>query len=76
MKNQIWKNTWKLLMYHYVMILISSPARDIISIHVSTVPSEFAFSTSGQVLDPYRSRLLLETVEALMCAQNWIWVDL
>lgn len=48
-------------------------ARDILSIPVSTVPSESAFSTSGRVLDPYRSRLLPDAVEALMCAQNWIW---
>ncbi|TYH59419.1 hypothetical protein ES332_D08G220000v1 [Gossypium tomentosum] len=50
-------------------------SRDILSILVSTIPSESAFSTSGGVLDPYRSRLLPESIEALMCAQNWIWAN-
>ncbi|KAE8710169.1 hypothetical protein F3Y22_tig00110327pilonHSYRG00116 [Hibiscus syriacus] len=51
-------------------------AKDILSIHVSTVPSESAFSTGGRVIGPYRSRLLPETIEALMCAQNWLWADI
>uniref|UniRef100_A0A803N135 BED-type domain-containing protein n=1 Tax=Chenopodium quinoa TaxID=63459 RepID=A0A803N135_CHEQI len=53
--------------------ILQQIAKDIMSIPVSTAPSESAFSTSGRVLDPYRSRLLPETVEALMCTQNWIW---
>ncbi|KAE8657562.1 hypothetical protein F3Y22_tig00116989pilonHSYRG00276 [Hibiscus syriacus] len=51
-------------------------AKDILSIPVSTVPSESAFSTSGRVIGPYRSRLLPETIEALMCAHNWLWADI
>ncbi|KAE8686656.1 hypothetical protein F3Y22_tig00111053pilonHSYRG00136 [Hibiscus syriacus] len=45
-------------------------AKDILSISVSTVPSESAFSTNGRVIGPYRSRLLPEMIEALMCAHN------
>ena len=48
-------------------------ARDILTIPVSTVASESAFSTSGRVLSPHRSKLHPKTVEALMCAQNLLW---
>ncbi|KAL8468742.1 hypothetical protein ACS0TY_031804 [Phlomoides rotata] len=47
-------------------------ARDVLAIHVSTVASESAFSTSGRLISPHRSRLHHKTVQALMCAQNWI----
>ena len=36
-----------------------------------TVVSEAAFSTSGRVLDPFRSSLTLRIVEALVCTQDW-----
>jgi len=39
---------------------------------VSTVPSEFAFSTSGRVLDQFRSSLGPKTVETLICTQDWL----
>ena len=47
-------------------------ARVIFAIHMSTVASASAFSTSGRVINPHRSRLLPTTLEALMCAQNWL----
>ena len=47
-------------------------ARDILAIPVSMVASESAFSTIGMVITPYRSRLTHDTLEALMCAQNWL----
>lgn len=50
-------------------------ARDILAIPVSTVASESAFSTSGRLLSPHRSRLSSKTVEALMCSQNWLWAQ-
>ncbi|KAK4370003.1 hypothetical protein RND71_009478 [Anisodus tanguticus] len=51
-------------------------ARDILSIHVSSVASESVFSTGGRVLNTHCSRLLPSTIEALMCAQNWIWTNI
>ena len=45
-------------------------ARDILVIHVTTVTSKFAFSTSGRLLSPHRSRLHPKTIEAMKCAQN------
>ena len=43
-------------------------ARDILVIPVTTVASEFAFSTSERLLSPHRSRLHPKTIEAMMCA--------
>ncbi|KAL4272047.1 hypothetical protein GQ457_13G019740 [Hibiscus cannabinus] len=51
-------------------------ARDILSISVSTVPSESAFSAGGRVIGPYRIPLCSDMIEALMCAQNWLWADI
>ncbi|KAL7147969.1 hypothetical protein ABFS83_06G146700 [Erythranthe nasuta] len=51
-------------------------ARDVLSIPVSTVASESAFSTSGRLLSPHRSKLHSKTVEALMCCQNWLWAQI
>ncbi|KAI3747631.1 hypothetical protein L6452_10167 [Arctium lappa] len=47
-------------------------AKDILAIPVSTVASESAFSTSGRLISPHRSRLHPKTLEALMCAQSWL----
>lgn len=55
--------------------ILSQVARDIFAIPMSTVASESAFSTSGRVVNPHRSRLLPSTLEALMCAQNWLLSD-
>lgn len=48
-------------------------ARDILAIPVSTVASESAFSSSGRLVSPHRSRLHPATLEALMCARRWLW---
>jgi hypothetical protein len=44
----------------------------VLAIQVSIVASESAFSAGGRVIDPYRNRLGLEIVEALMCTKDWV----
>ncbi|OMO58912.1 putative Zinc finger, BED-type [Corchorus capsularis] len=64
-------NWWKTLGIRYPTL--QKIAKDILAIPVSTVASESAFSTSGRVVSPHRSRLHPNTLEALMCSQNWLW---
>lgn len=52
--------------------ILSLIAKDILAIPVSTVASESAFSTSGRILDPFRSSLSPKMVEALVCTQSWL----
>uniref|UniRef100_A0ACD5Z4H5 Uncharacterized protein n=1 Tax=Avena sativa TaxID=4498 RepID=A0ACD5Z4H5_AVESA len=47
-------------------------ARDTLSIQMSTVASESAFSAGGRVVDPFHTRLDSETVQALICSKDWI----
>ena len=46
--------------------VLSRIAHDLLVVQVSTVASESAFSAGGCVVDPFRSRLEPETVEALI----------
>ena len=64
---------WKLNASNYP--ILSKMARDIYAIHISIVASESAFSTSGRILDAFRSSLSPKTVEALVCSQNWLKKD-
>nr|KAJ0197777.1 hypothetical protein LSAT_V11C700372050 [Lactuca sativa] len=52
--------------------ILSLMARDVFAIPVSTVASKSVFSTSGRVLDPFRSSLTPKIVESLICTQDWI----
>ncbi|CAL5442639.1 unnamed protein product [Camellia sinensis] len=61
---------WKMKASTYRVLRLI--ARDILSIPISTVASESAFSTGGQVLDQFRSSLTPKIVEALICGQDWL----
>ena len=51
-------------------------ARDILAILVTTIASKSTFSTSERLLSSHHSRLHLKTIEAMMCAQNWLWSEI
>jgi len=53
-------------------LVLSRIAHDLLAVQVSTVASESAFSAGGRVVDPFRSRLEPEIVEALICFKDWI----
>ncbi|KAK1583952.1 hypothetical protein Q3G72_028543 [Acer saccharum] len=59
---------WKGQQMHYP--ILSHLARDVLTIPISTVASESAFSIRGRVLDQYRSSLSPDTVQALVCTRD------
>ncbi|WVZ16347.1 hypothetical protein V8G54_009329 [Vigna mungo] len=50
-------------------------ARDILYVPVSSVPPESVFDTKVKEMDQYRSSLLPETVEAIVCAMGEMGVN-
>ncbi|KAL5789171.1 hypothetical protein ACOSQ2_004059 [Xanthoceras sorbifolium] len=52
--------------------ILSCIAKDMFALQVSTVTFESAFSTSGRILDPFKSLLTPKMVEGLVCSQNWL----
>ncbi|XP_057777906.1 zinc finger BED domain-containing protein RICESLEEPER 2-like [Salvia miltiorrhiza] len=52
--------------------ILSTLARDVLAIPISTVASEATFNARSRVLDPYRSRLGSDMVEILICGADWI----
>ncbi|XP_013713780.1 zinc finger BED domain-containing protein RICESLEEPER 2-like [Brassica napus] len=52
--------------------ILSELAEDVLAVQVSFVASESAFSTSGRILDPFRSCLTPYMIEALVCLQQWL----
>ncbi|KAK9924582.1 hypothetical protein M0R45_032946 [Rubus argutus] len=51
---------------------LSKLAKDILAIPCSTVASENAFSLGSRVVDPFRSSLTPQMVEALVCTNDWL----
>lgn len=63
-------NWWKLNKLKYPTL--SKLARDVLSIPMSTVTPESIFSSGSRVIDDHRSSLRPETVQALVCAKDWL----
>ncbi|XP_054821428.1 zinc finger BED domain-containing protein DAYSLEEPER-like [Prosopis cineraria] len=61
---------WRLNRVKYPTL--SKMARDILCIPVSTVPPHSAFDAKSKEMDQYRISLRPETVEALVCAKDWM----
>ncbi|XP_073300206.1 zinc finger BED domain-containing protein DAYSLEEPER-like [Primulina huaijiensis] len=51
-------------------------AKDVLAIPVTTVASESTFNTSGRVLNAHHNGLHPKTMEALMCARDWLWSEI
>lgn len=56
--------------------VLAEMAKDIFAMQVSSVASESAFSTSGRLIDPYRSCLTHYMIEVLMCTEQWMKSDI
>ena len=54
---------------------LSRMAKDFLSCPATSVPSECVFSTSGRVLNDYRSNLNPHTLKILICLQNWLRIN-
>jgi hypothetical protein len=52
--------------------ILARMARDVLAIPISSVASESTFSTSGCILDDFRSSLTPFMLEAIVCAQDWL----
>ncbi|KAG2717548.1 hypothetical protein I3843_03G182800 [Carya illinoinensis] len=63
-------NWWKVHTPRYP--ILSMMARNVLAVPMSKFTSEFAFNTGGRVLRRNWSSLSPQTVQALVCSQDWI----
>jgi len=52
--------------------ILSSMARDYLTIQATSVASEHAFSIAGNTITKTRNRLLAETARACLCVKSWL----
>ena len=55
--------------------MLSIIARDVLTVPVSTVASEAAFSASGRVVSKKRYNLSPEAIEVVVCLKDWNLAD-
>ena len=53
--------------------ILSSMARDILCIPISTVALESTFSCSDHIINRFRSSIKSENAEALLCLRDWLF---
>jgi hypothetical protein len=51
--------------------VLSIMAKDILTVHVSTISSESTFSMTGRIIEERRRKLRPEMVEMLTCIKDW-----
>lgn len=61
-----WKDSEK--KYPYLSVM----ARDVLSVPITTVASESAFSIGGRVVTKYRNCIHHENVQTLITTRNWL----
>ena len=52
--------------------VLSKMTCDVLSIPITIVASESAFSAGGRVIEPHRASLGADTVKVLLCGENWL----
>ncbi|XP_010272686.1 PREDICTED: zinc finger BED domain-containing protein RICESLEEPER 2-like [Nelumbo nucifera] len=67
-------NWWKVHMPRYP--ILSMMARDVLGIPMATVPLGSTISVGDRVLDPYRSSLNPDILQALISTQDWLQTEL
>ncbi|XP_042483827.1 zinc finger BED domain-containing protein RICESLEEPER 1-like isoform X1 [Macadamia integrifolia] len=67
-------NWWKVHTPRYP--ILSMMARDVLGIPMATVPLGSTFNAGGRILDPYRSSLSPDILQALICTQDWLRTEL
>ena len=62
-------NWWQEHKHTYPILSIS--AKDVLSVPVSAISSESAFSLTGKIIEECRHQLAPETAEMLSCIKDW-----